>query len=92
MNEIEALRAAIAKMGREDAKLTLKALQKAELNVATNDTSQKRVDKTSEIVHDIRNQTLEEVAQEFDKMPFGDTAASFARFVRGMKDAKAETT
>ena len=32
-----------------------------------------------------RNDTLEEVAQEFDKMPFGDTAASFARFVRDMK-------
>ena len=28
---------------------------------------------------------LEEVAKEFDKMPFGDTAASFARFVRDMK-------
>lgn len=33
----------------------------------------------------VRNQTLEEVAQEFDKMPFGDTAASFAIFVRNMK-------
>jgi hypothetical protein len=33
-----------------------------------------------------RNTVLEEVAKEFDKMkPFGDTAASFARFVRGMK-------
>lgn len=32
-----------------------------------------------------RNQTLEEVAREFEKMPFGDTAASFARFVRDMK-------
>ena len=28
---------------------------------------------------------LEEVAKEFDKMPFGDTAASFAVFVRNMK-------
>ena len=28
---------------------------------------------------------LEEVAKEFDKMPFGDTAASFAIFVRNMK-------
>jgi hypothetical protein len=34
---------------------------------------------------DIRNQTLEEVAKEFDKMPFGDTSASFAIFVREMK-------
>lgn len=33
----------------------------------------------------IRNETLEEVALEFDKMPFGDTSASFARFVRDMK-------
>ena len=38
-----------------------------------------------------RNDTLEEVAQEFDKMPFGDTAASFARYVRDMKDAKTKT-
>ena len=28
---------------------------------------------------------LEEVAKEFDKMPFGDTSASFAIFVREMK-------
>ncbi len=34
----------------------------------------------------VRNDTLEEVALEFDKMKaFGDTAASFAAFVRGMK-------
>jgi len=33
----------------------------------------------------VRNETLEEVAKEFDKMPFGDTAASFAIFVRNMK-------
>ncbi len=33
-----------------------------------------------------RNMVLEEVAQEFEKMiAFGDTAASFAIFVRGMK-------
>lgn len=33
-----------------------------------------------------RNQTLEEVAREFDKMKvFGDTSASFAIFVRNMK-------
>jgi hypothetical protein len=32
-----------------------------------------------------RNEVLEEVAREFDKMPFGDTAQSFAAFVRGMK-------
>jgi hypothetical protein len=33
-----------------------------------------------------RNKVLEEVAKEFDNMPaLGDTAASFAVFVRGMK-------
>jgi hypothetical protein len=35
---------------------------------------------------DMRNRTLEEVALEFDKMKnFGDTSASFAVYVRGMK-------
>lgn len=34
---------------------------------------------------EMRNRTLEEVAKEFDKMPFGDTSASFAIFVRDMK-------
>ena len=34
----------------------------------------------------IRNHTLDEVAAEFDKMrSLGDTAASFAAFVRNMK-------
>ena len=34
----------------------------------------------------VRNQTLEEVAKEFDAMkPFGDTAQSFATYVRMMK-------
>ena len=33
----------------------------------------------------VRNDTLEEVAKEFEKMPFGDTAASFAKYVRDMK-------
>jgi len=33
-----------------------------------------------------RNQVLEEVSQEFDKLKnFGDTSQSFAAFVRGMK-------
>lgn len=41
-------------------------------------------------IHDImpvsRNETLEEVAKEFDKMKsLGDTAASFAAYVRAMK-------
>lgn len=33
----------------------------------------------------VRTRTLEEVALEFEKMPFGDTASSFASFVRRMK-------
>ena len=38
------------------------------------------------ITNKIRNDTLEEVAKEFDKMkPFGDTAQSFATYVRMMK-------
>jgi hypothetical protein len=41
---------------------------------------------TNEVTRKIRNDTLEEVAREFDKMkPFGDTAASFATYVREMK-------
>ena len=33
----------------------------------------------------IRNDVLEEVAVELAKLPFGDTAASYAAFVRQMK-------
>ena len=32
-----------------------------------------------------RDEVLEEVAKKFDAMPFGDTSASFAIFVRNMK-------
>ena len=32
-----------------------------------------------------RNDVLEEVASELAKLPFGDTAASYAAFVRAMK-------
>ena len=40
----------------------------------------------NEVYEKIRNNTLEEVAQEFDKMKsFGDTSASFAVYVRGLK-------
>jgi hypothetical protein len=40
----------------------------------------------NEVSEKIRNNTLEEVAQEFDMMKNGgDTSASFAVFVRGMK-------
>jgi len=41
---------------------------------------------TNEVTQKIRNDALEEVAREFDKMkPFGDTASSFATYVRMMK-------
>jgi hypothetical protein len=41
-------------------------------------------------LEDIRNQVLEEVAVEFDcmRIAFGDTAHSFAQYVREMKNAK----
>ena len=40
---------------------------------------------TTDELNELRNQILEEVAQEIAKLPFGDTAASFAVFVRQMK-------
>lgn len=45
---------------------------------------------SSKNVNDIRNKVLEEVAHEFEMMriAFGDTAASFAQYVREMKNAK----
>tara|TARA_R110002126_G_scaffold137958_6_gene282304 strand:- start:33 stop:206 length:174 start_codon:yes stop_codon:yes gene_type:complete len=41
-------------------------------------------------IDNLRNQVLEEVAHEFDcmRIAFGDTAASFAQYVREMKNAK----
>ena len=47
---------------------------------------QNLVPKTAdEFYAEMRNMILEEVALEFDKMKFGDTSASFAAYVRGMK-------
>ena len=45
---------------------------------------------SSKDVNDIRNKVLEEVAHEFEMMriAFGDTASSFAQYVREMKNAK----
>jgi len=41
---------------------------------------------TNEVTRKIRNDALEEVAREFDAMKnSGDTAASFAAYVRNMK-------
>ena len=42
-------------------------------------------EKILEVNNANRNDVLEEVAKEFDKMPFGDTSASFAVYVRSMK-------
>jgi len=39
------------------------------------------------ISNQIRNNTLEEVAKEFDKMKGGDTTESFSAYVRSMKRA-----
>ena len=44
-----------------------------------------KIYETHNRVNGIRNNTLEEVAKEFERMPFGDTAESFAIFVRNMK-------
>jgi len=45
-----------------------------------------KVMSTDELKAIIRNETLEEVAQQFDKLKnFGDTSQSFATFVRNMK-------
>jgi hypothetical protein len=46
---------------------------------------EKNIEKMETLAALTRNQVLEEVAKEFDKMPFGDTSASFAIFVRNMK-------
>jgi len=47
---------------------------------------EKLVPKTAdEFYLEMRNMVLEEVAIEFDRMKFGDTSASFAAYVRGMK-------
>jgi len=47
---------------------------------------EKNIEKMETLAALTRNQVLEEVAKEFDSMKaFGDTAASFAAFVRGMK-------
>ena len=48
--------------------------------------SEERVGLKDAFQRESRNNVLEEVALEFDKMKmFGDTAASFAAFVRNMK-------
>jgi hypothetical protein len=45
-----------------------------------------RAQVTNEVAQKIRNDALEEVAREFDAMKnSGDTAASFAAYVRSLK-------
>ncbi len=46
------------------------------------------------VLADSRNDTIEEVAREIEKMKaFGpDTIASFASYIRNMKDAQTKTT
>jgi hypothetical protein len=41
--------------------------------------------KLRELEARVREQTLEEVARKIEALPFGDTAQSFAIFVRDMK-------
>ena len=46
----------------------------------------KAMEREHDYERNLRNNTLEEVAREFDKMKvLGDTAASFAAYVRNMK-------
>jgi hypothetical protein len=57
-----------------------------DMRQATSETLNK-INKEAQDIKRIRNQTLEEVATRFDYMTaFGDTAASFARYVRNLKD------
>ena len=45
----------------------------------------KKINKEAQDIKNIRNETLEEVAMKLERLPFGDTAASFATYVRDMK-------
>jgi uncharacterized protein YecA (UPF0149 family) len=49
--------------------------------------SEKDIEKFEELVRLVAHETLEEVAKDFESMriAFGDTAASFAQYVREMK-------
>ena len=54
--------------------------------VASTGWRKRQYDPDATYEREMRNRTLEEVAKEFDKMTaFGDTASSFAIFVREMK-------
>jgi len=38
-----------------------------------------------EFYNELRNDVIEEVAKEIESIKFGDTSASFAAYIRGMK-------
>jgi hypothetical protein len=61
------------------------AFEDLERTIKFRDAFPKEYDVQSMMRMEDRNDVLEEVAKEFEKMPFGDTAASFAVFVRSMK-------
>jgi len=73
----------------EALRLALKALRFARDDGYENEVSQEAITaiKAALEAKDERNNTLEEVAKEFDAMriAFGDTAHSFAQYVRDMK-------
>ena len=46
---------------------------------------EKNIEKMEAFAKLIAQHTLQEVAKEIEKLPFGDTSASFAIFVRNMK-------
>ena len=46
----------------------------------------RQLERFAELVRDdTRNETLDEIATKIEKMPFGDTAASFAVWIREQK-------
>jgi len=70
----------------EDEEFERIAREQARLNTELQEL--KRINKEFDEQYEIfkRNEVLEEVAKEFDKLKnFGDTSQSFATFVRNMK-------
>ena len=53
---------------------------------STLSTDKQFLERFAELVRaDTRNATLDEIAKKIEAMPFGDTAASFAIWIREMK-------
>lgn len=64
----------------------MKTTEDKEFDVMDRDHDHKYIKHQLHPMPPTRNEVLEEVAKEFDKMrSLGDTAASFAAYVRGMK-------